>query len=58
MNVQPPKTRKELFDRLTALDAVKKKPSQSGQPIAAKDQGAFYTPHASGDAAETTREKR
>lgn len=41
-----------------ALDAVKKKPSQSGQPIAAKDQGAFYTPHASGDAAEMTREKR
>ena len=40
------------------LAAVKKKPNQSGQPISATDQGAFYTPHASGEAAEMTREKR
>jgi len=39
------------------LDAVKKKPSQSGQQISASDQGAFYTPHASGEAAEVTRGK-
>lgn len=40
------------------LAAVKKKPSQSGQPIQASDQGAFYTPHASGEAAEVTRGQR